>query len=101
MAAPDVASVLRQLVHDADEDGSMAGGELPAPHAGARFSQRQLARLVFAGRSYQAVQAWLHGEPAPKLTSEWLLEDLQRIDARSEDRMVHVLQDEIVIVVKR
>lgn len=101
MPAADVASVLRQLVHDTDEDGPTAGATLPAPHAGSRFSQRQLARQILAGRSYQAVQAWLHGEPAPKLTSEWLLKDLQRIDARSEDRMVHVLQDEIVIVVKR
>ena len=65
MPAPDVASVLRQLVQDTADEGSTAGSELPAPHAGTRFSQRQLARLVLAGRSYQAVQAWLTGEPRP------------------------------------
>ena len=68
---------------------------------GRDFSQRQLARKVLAGRSYQAVQGWINGEPVPKTTAEWLTEDLQRVDARAEERMVRVLEDEIAIVVKR
>ncbi len=71
-----------------------------APHVGEPFSQRQLARKVLAGRSYQAVQAWLNGEPVPRVTADWLLHDLQRVDARAEDRMIRVAADEIAIVVR-
>ncbi len=74
---------------------------MTAPHVGEPFSQRQLARKVLAGRSYQAVQGWLAGDPIPQVTAEWLLNDLQRIDARAEDRMLRVAADEIAVVVKR
>lgn len=75
--------------------------EMTAPHVGEPFSQRQLARKVLAGRRHQAVQGWLAGEPIPQVTADWLRNDLQRIDARAEDRMVRVEADEIAIVVRR
>lgn len=74
---------------------------MPAPHVGERMSQRATARKILAGRSYQAVQAWLNRDPMPAGMVDWLLNDLQRVDAGTEDRMVRVADDEIAIVVRR
>lgn len=99
---PEARAVLASLVNLTDETRESNDSEsMPAPHLGERFSQRQLARKVLAGRSYQAVQAWLGGDPIPQVTNDWLLHDLQRVDARAEDRMVRLEADEIAIVVKR
>ncbi len=98
---PEAAAVLRALVNETDKTGAAVRGSLQAPHFGERFSQRQLARKVLAGRSYQAVQGWLGGEPVPKTTAEWLTEDLRWVDARSEARVIRLAEDEIAIVVKR
>lgn len=99
-ATPDALERLRALVNLTDAQGTAVRDAMPVPHAGERFSQRQLARKVLAGRSYQAVQAWLNGEPIPRVTAEWLTEDLERVDARPADRMVRVAADEIAIVVR-
>jgi hypothetical protein len=96
---PAALTVLAALVRETEGDSK--GGTMPAPHAGERFSQRQLARKILAGRSYQAVQAWLGGEPVPKVTADWLLEDLARIDAREVARSIVLQDDEIAIVVRR
>jgi hypothetical protein len=96
---PEALAVLRALVQQMDE--AHMPSEMPAPHAGPRFSQRRAARKLLAGRSYQALQAWLSGEPVPYATAEFLLRDLQRIDAREEGRMVRVEDDEIAIIVRR
>ncbi len=98
---PAAQQRLRDLVNDPTPSGDTRGSALPAPHSGARFSQRQAARKLLAGRSYQAVQAWLRGEPVPTATAEFLEHDLQRVDAREEARMVRAEADEIVIVVRR
>jgi hypothetical protein len=94
---PEALAVLRDLVSDSSTPD--APTTMPAPHQGPRFSQRRAARLLLAGRSYQAVQAWLRGEPIPQTTAEFLLEDLRRVDAHAEDRVVQVYEDEIAIVV--
>lgn len=102
LPTPDARAILASLVNLTEETRASGSSEtMPAPHVGERFSQRQLARKVLAGRSYQAVQAWLAGEPIPQVTNDWLLHDLQRVDARAEERMVRVAEDEIAIVVKR
>jgi len=98
---PTAQAALRALVNETDEEGRVVPTDMPAPHLGARFTQRQAARKLLAGRSYQAVQAWLAGEPVPTATADFLEEDLQRIDNRAEDRMVRVGADEIAIVIKR
>lgn len=100
-ATPAAQRVLRELVNETAEDGSVLDTLMPAPHLGPRFSQRQLARLVLAGRSYQSVQAWLKGEPVPATTVEYLERDLQRVDARQEERTVRLQDDEIAIIVRR
>lgn len=92
-ATPEALNVLRALVNDDSQS------DMPAPHLGPRFSQRRAARLLLAGRSYQALQAWLNGDPIPKATADYLLEDLRRVDARAEDRVLHLAEDEIAIVV--
>lgn len=98
---PAALAVLRALVSETDDDGTAIASAMPAPHDGARFSQRRLARKILAGRSYQAVQAWLAGEPVPKVTADWLLEDLVRIDAREESRSIVLQDDEIAIIIRR
>lgn len=95
---PEALEVLRALVNDSRDGASEL---MPAPHAGPRFSQRQAARKLLAGRSYQALQAWLGGDPVPRTTADFLLEDLQRVDALEEERMVRLQEDEIAIIVKR
>lgn len=94
-------AALRALVSETDDDGTVVPTDMAAPHVGPRLSQRRLARKLLAGRSYQAVQAWLSGEPVPKVTADWLLEDLQRVDARAEARSIVLQDDEIAIVVRR
>lgn len=93
-------TALRALVNT-NEAGEAIDGPMGAPHLGDRMSQRQVARRLLAGRSYQAVQAWLAGEPTPASMVDFLTQDLQRIDALAKDRMVRVAKDEIAIVVKR
>lgn len=100
-ATPAAQDALRALVNETDAEGRVVPSDMPSPHLGPRFTQRQAARKLLAGRSYQAVQAWLAGEPVPAVTADWLEQDLQRIDNRAEDRMIRVAADEIVIVVKR
>lgn len=98
---PEAQDVLRRLVNETDGEGNVVPTDMPAPHSGPRFSQRQAARKLLAGRSYQAVQAWLDGEPVPAATVPFLCDDLQRVDNRAEDRAVMVHADEIAIIVKR
>lgn len=98
-ATLEALTVLASLVRETD--GGARGGTMPAPHDGERFSQRQLARKILAGRSYQAVQAWLGGEPVPKVTADWLLEDLVRIDSREDARSIVLQDDEIAIIIRR
>lgn len=98
---PEALEQLRALVNETDSEGNALRTTMPSPNSGDRMSQRQVARKLLAGRSYQAVQSWLAGDPIPKVTAEWFTDDLQRVDARAEDRMVRVAEDEIAIIVRR
>lgn len=92
---------LRKIVNPLDVRIAENAMPMEAPHVGDSMSQRKTAQLILAGRSYQAVQAWLNGEPMPNSMVEWLVNDLQRVDASPRDRMVRIGEDEIAIVVKR
>lgn len=98
---PEALAVLQTLVNETDDAGNAISSDMPAPHFGERFSQRQLARKILAGRSYQAVQAWLAGSPVPNVTAQWFTEDLQWVDARQSERVIRLQDDEIAIIVKR